>query len=75
VRNRARTSCDPPPLDGVEVALKAYTSEIASLRDEALTPSLSINEAERLFALGFAFEQLHQHFSDLERCVHEAPNS
>jgi hypothetical protein len=66
---------DPPQLDGVEVALKAYTSEIASLRDEALTPSLSINEVERLFALGFAFEQLHQHFSDLERCVHEAARS
>jgi hypothetical protein len=31
--------------------------------------------AERLLALGFALEQLHQHFSDLERCVHEAARS
>jgi uncharacterized membrane protein YccC len=65
----------PPPLDGVEVALKAHTSEIASLRAEGLTHSLSISEVERLFALGFALEQLHQHFSDLERCVHEAARS
>jgi hypothetical protein len=61
-----------PPLDAVEVALKAYTSEIALLRDEGLTRSLSIGEVERLFALGFALEQLHQHFTDLERCVKEA---
>ena len=65
----------PPPLDGVEVARKAYTSEISSLRDEDLTRSLSIGEVERLFALGFALEQLHQHFSDLERRVHEAARS
>jgi uncharacterized membrane protein YccC len=61
----------PPPLDGVEVALKGYTSQVASLRVEGLTHSLSISDVERLFALGFALEQLHQHFSDLERCVHE----
>jgi uncharacterized membrane protein YccC len=65
----------PPRLDGVEEALKAYTSEIATLRDEGSTRSLSIGEVERLFALGFALEQLHQHFSDLERCVHEAARS
>jgi len=62
----------PPPLDGVEVALKANTFEISSLRDEDLMRSLSIGEVERLFALGFALEQLHQHFTDLERCVKEA---
>ena len=62
----------PPPLDGVEVALKANTFEISSLRDEDLMRSLSIAEVERLFALGFALEQLHQHFTDLERCVKEA---
>jgi hypothetical protein len=66
---------DPPPFDGVEVALKTYTSEIASLRAEGLTHSLSISEVERLFALGFALEQLHQHFTDLERCVREAARS
>jgi Fusaric acid resistance protein-like len=65
----------PPPLDAVEVALKDYTSEISSLRDEGLTRSLSIGEVERLFALGFALEQLHQHFSDLERRAHEAARS
>ncbi len=63
---------DPPPLDEVDAALKAYTSEITSLRDQGLTRSLSISEVERLFALGFVLDQLQQHFSDLERCVQES---
>jgi uncharacterized membrane protein YccC len=62
---------DPPPLDSVEAALKAYTSEVTSLRNEGLTLALSTVEVERVFALGFALEQMHQHFSDLERCVQE----
>jgi hypothetical protein len=36
-----------------------------------LTRTLSSGEAERLFALGFAFEQLHENFADLARCVRE----
>jgi uncharacterized membrane protein YccC len=60
-----------PSLDAVEAALDAYTAEIAALRREGLTRSLSGEEAERLFALGFALEQMHQNFKDLERCVAE----
>jgi uncharacterized membrane protein YccC len=61
----------PPPLEPVEGALDAYDSEIASLRSEGFTRPLSTNEVERLFALGFALEQLRRNFSDLARCARE----
>jgi hypothetical protein len=55
----------------VEAALKVYADEITALLSEGLTRALSSNDLERLFALGFALEQLHQNFADLERCVQE----
>ena len=55
----------PPPLDEVEASLQAFESEVASLRAEGLTRTLSTPELERLFALGFALEQLRQNLSDL----------
>jgi len=61
----------PPPVAPVEAALKVYDDEIAALRSEGLTRALSSNDLERLFALGFALEQLHQNFADLVRCVQE----
>ena len=61
----------PPPLDAVETALDAYAAEIAALRRQGLTRSLPGDEAERFFALGFALEQMHNNFKDLERCVAE----
>jgi uncharacterized membrane protein YccC len=61
----------PPPLDPITTALAAYTSEVEALRREGLTRSLAGGEVERLFALGFALEQLHRNFSDLERCIEE----
>jgi uncharacterized membrane protein YccC len=61
----------PPPLDAVEAALTAYTSEVAALRNEGLTRPLSSSEVEQVFALGFALEQLHQNFIDLRRCVQD----
>ena len=61
----------PPPLTAVESALDAYAAEIAALRREGLTRSLPGDAAERLFALGFAFEQMRSNFKDLERCVAE----
>ena len=66
-----RAGRGPPPLDAVEQTLDAYAAEIAALRREGLTRSLSGEAAERLFALGFALEQMHQNFKDLERCVAE----
>lgn len=66
---RARRA--PPSLDAVESALDAYAADIAALRREGLTLSLPGDAAERLFAIGFALEQMHQNFKDLERCVEE----
>jgi uncharacterized membrane protein YccC len=61
----------PPPLEPVEAALEAHESEIAALRKEGLTRPLSTAEAERLFALGFALEQLRGNFADLAQIVQE----
>ena len=61
----------PPSLEAVESALDAYAAEIAALRSEGLTRSLPGDAAERFFALGFALEQMHSNFKDLERCVAE----
>ena len=61
----------PPPLEPVEGSLQSIDSEVAAVRREGLTRALSTGEIERLFALGFALEQLRQNFSDLARCVQE----
>jgi uncharacterized membrane protein YccC len=66
-----RAGASPPPLDPAEAALDVYAAEIAALRSEGLTRSLPGDEAERFFALGFALEQMHSNFKDLERCVAE----
>jgi uncharacterized membrane protein YccC len=66
-----RAGASPPPLDAAETALDVYAAEIAALRGEGLTRSLPCDEAERFFALGFALEQMHSNFKDLERCVAE----
>jgi Aluminium activated malate transporter len=59
----------PPPLDAFEAALAAYTAEVEAVRHEGLTLLLTSAEVEPVFTLGFAFEQLHQNFIDLRRCV------
>ncbi len=61
----------PPPLGSFGTALEDYTSEIGTLRRQGLTRDLSGGEMERLFAFGFAFDQLADHFADLARCVQE----
>ncbi|HZZ62856.1 MAG TPA: FUSC family protein [Roseiarcus sp.] len=61
----------PPPLEPVETALGAYEAEIAALRKEGLTRPLTSGEAERLFALGFALEQLRGNFADLAQIIQE----
>ena len=66
-----QTSREPPSLNDVASALDAYEAEIAALRREGLTRDLPGDATERFFALGFAFEQMHQNFKDLERCVAE----
>ncbi len=61
----------PPPLEPVEASLKAYDAEVASLRSEGSTRIISTGEVERLFALGFALEQLCQNFADLAQRAQE----
>ena len=61
----------PPPLDGYEAALDAYTVEVEAVRSEGLTLPLTANEVEPVFALGFTLEQLRQNFIDLQRCVQD----
>lgn len=61
----------PPSLDAVDAALGAYAADIAALRREGLTRGLAGDAAERLFAIGFALEQMHQNARDLRRCVAE----
>ena len=51
--------------------LEAYAGEVAALRRDGVTRSLSVDEVERFFALGFALEQMRANLRDLERCVAE----
>jgi uncharacterized membrane protein YccC len=62
----------PPPLGEAEAALDSYADAFARIRHEGLTLGLSVDRVERIFALGFALEQLHHNFHDLGRCVAEA---
>jgi hypothetical protein len=61
----------PPPLEEVEAALDGYAAEIAALRRQGLTRELPDDTVERIFALGFALDQLRLHLRDLARCVGE----
>ncbi len=61
----------PVPIDDVENALAAYSTEVALIRAQALTRSLPDDGAERFFALGFALEQMRQEFKLLAECVAE----
>jgi Fusaric acid resistance protein-like len=61
----------PPPIDPVRSALAAYASEMTAARNEGLTQTLSINELERIYALGFALHQLQQDLLELAGCLQE----
>jgi uncharacterized membrane protein YccC len=62
----------PLPLDAVEAALGDCAEAFAEIRRDGLTIGLPVDTVEHIFALGFALDQLRQHFHDLERCVSEA---
>ena len=66
---------NPPPLDAVDAAFDGYVAEITALRREGLTRDLPVDALESLFALGFALDQLHRDFRDLEQCVTEYAGS
>ena len=61
---------EPPSLDKVNTAHDDFTSELNALRRDNLA-TLPAAEAEQVFALGFALEQLQRDFGDLTRCVRE----
>jgi uncharacterized membrane protein YccC len=61
----------PPPLDAVNAALLAFDAWIDDARRERLMRDLPSDTVERVFALGFALEQLRQNFIDLARCATE----
>jgi hypothetical protein len=62
---------NPPPLDALETDFDGFEAEIAALRREGLTRDLPGDVVERFFALGFALDQMHRDFRDLEQCVRE----
>ena len=57
----------PASLEPFESAFLAYTEETAAMRQEGATRELPGETAERFFAMGFALEQVHRNFGDLER--------
>lgn len=60
-----------PSLDAEDQAFEAYAAARSALRKDGLTRDLSSQEVERVFALGFALEQLRRDVGDLHRCVSE----
>jgi len=62
----------PAPLGAAEAALDGSADAFAAIRHEGLTRGLPVDTVERIFALGFALEQMRHNFRDLERCMQEA---
>ncbi len=61
----------PAPLSAVETALDGCAEAFAAIRHERLTLGMPVDSVERIFALGFALEQVRHNLHDLERCVTE----
>jgi uncharacterized membrane protein YccC len=62
---------NPPALDAVEQALVKFIATIEELRREGATRALPVENIGRLYALGFAVEQLRQNFVDFRNRVTE----
>jgi hypothetical protein len=61
----------PPPLAAADATFRDYIERFGSVRREGLTHDMNSENAERLFALGFALEQLREHFVEVHRVVGE----
>jgi len=61
----------PPPRAPLDDAFHRYTAAIETLREEGRLRGLPVDAVERLFAAGFALEQMHRNLGDLDRCVGE----
>ncbi len=60
------------PLAAAEATLDGCAEAFEAIRREHLTLGLPVDTVERIFALGFALEQLRHNFRDLQRCVRQA---
>jgi uncharacterized membrane protein YccC len=71
--NAAALACRHSVPSGVlvDTAFSAYMSEAASIETERLMEDLSVEERERIFAVGFVLQQLRRNFSDLASCLQE----
>src|SRR5262249_54150033 len=59
------TRSEPPPLDNFDEALRAYRGAMAALRQEGTLRALPTEAVGRVFALGFALDQLRENVGDL----------
>ena len=59
------TRAPPPPLDNFDAALRTYRGEIATLRQDGTLRALPAESVGRIFALGFALDQLRENAGDL----------
>jgi hypothetical protein len=66
-----RDKTPAPPLGAVDATFRDYIERFGAVRREGLTRDMNNEDAERLFALGFALEQLREHFVEVNRVVGE----
>jgi len=69
--NALRELKPPPSLGEVDATFRDYIAQFSTVRREGLTREMKSEDAERLFALGFALEQLREHFGEVQRVVRE----
>jgi uncharacterized membrane protein YccC len=62
---------EPPPLDAVVAALAEYDAAMAALRRDRLIVPLPAEDAERVFGLAFALQQMRGHLEELGGRVQE----
>jgi len=60
-----------PPGTPLDLALNRWTAEIEALRRTGQLRELPADAIERLFATGFALEQMRRNIQDLQRCIEE----
>jgi hypothetical protein len=60
---------DGPSTESVDRAVAAYIRQISSSRTESLMQGLPSDARERIFASGFALQQLQHNLSDLAGCL------
>jgi hypothetical protein len=55
----------PPALDDLDAALRTYREAVAKLREAGILRGLEAEPLSRIFALGFALEELREDAGDL----------